>query len=193
MSDASPNRVRSRSKPASSVSIVCFSFLSRASAAANESRSRSASLNRSLRDGWCLKSLMEGFIEGIGITQNKLVVSARLPPRSINEIVHGKRGIAADTELRLEKYIGVSSKFWLNLQTQYEASNAIGIECAERVRPVDGEGELDVVEDARIVGEDLLSLCERERTVDVGERGKCAPTRHVGEAGWGFAIVDTVQ
>lgn len=63
---------------------------------------------------------MEDFIEGFGITQNKLAVSIGVPPRRINEIVHGKRGISADTALRLERYFGVSAQFWLNLQTRYE-------------------------------------------------------------------------
>lgn len=64
--------------------------------------------------------LMEDFLEGFGITQNKLAVSIGVPPRRINEIVHGKRGISADTALRLERYFGVSAQFWLNLQTRYE-------------------------------------------------------------------------
>ncbi|HPU13645.1 MAG TPA: HigA family addiction module antitoxin [Aeromicrobium sp.] len=64
--------------------------------------------------------LMEDFLEGFGITPNKLAVSIGVPPRRINEIVHGKRGITADTALRLGRYFGVSPQFWLNLQTQYE-------------------------------------------------------------------------
>ncbi len=63
---------------------------------------------------------MEDFIEGFGITQNKLAVSIGVPPRRINEIVHGKRSITADTALRLGKYFGTSPQFWLNLQTQYD-------------------------------------------------------------------------
>ena len=64
--------------------------------------------------------LMEDFIEGFGITQNKLAVSIGVPPRRINEIVHGKRAITADTALRLGRYFGVDPQFWLNLQTRYE-------------------------------------------------------------------------
>ena len=64
--------------------------------------------------------LMEDFIEGFEITQNKLAVSIGVPPRRINEIVHGKRAITADTALRLGRYFGVDPQFWLNLQTQYE-------------------------------------------------------------------------
>jgi addiction module HigA family antidote len=64
--------------------------------------------------------LMADFIEGFGITQNKLAVSIGVPPRRINEIVHGKRGITADTALRLGKYFGTSAQFWLNLQSHYD-------------------------------------------------------------------------
>ena len=63
---------------------------------------------------------MEDFIEGFGITQHKLAVSIGVPPRRINEIVHGKRAITADTALRLGRYFGVEPQFWLNLQGRYE-------------------------------------------------------------------------
>jgi addiction module HigA family antidote len=78
--------------------------------------------------------LMEDFIEGFGITQNKLAVSIGVPPRRINEIVHGKRGITADTALRLAKYFGTSAEFWLNLQVHYEldrAADAAGEQIAQ--------------------------------------------------------------
>ena len=64
--------------------------------------------------------LMKDFIEGFGITQNRLAVSIGVPPRRINEIVHGKRAITADTALRLGRYFGIDAQFWLNLQTRYE-------------------------------------------------------------------------
>ncbi len=64
--------------------------------------------------------LMEDFIKGFGITQNRLAVAIGVPPRRINEIVHGKRAITADTALRLGRYFGMDSRFWLNLQAQYE-------------------------------------------------------------------------
>ena len=64
--------------------------------------------------------LMEDFIKGFGITQNKLAVAIGVPPRRINEIVHGKRGITADTAVRLAKYFGNSAEFWMNLQSHYE-------------------------------------------------------------------------
>ena len=64
--------------------------------------------------------LMEDFIEGFGITQNKLAVSIGVPPRRINEIVHGKRGITAGTAIRLAKYFGTSAELWMSLQSNYE-------------------------------------------------------------------------
>jgi addiction module HigA family antidote len=64
--------------------------------------------------------LMEDYIEGFEITQNKLAVSICVSPRRINEIVHGKRGITADTAIRLARYFGTSEEFWMNLQTNYE-------------------------------------------------------------------------
>ncbi len=68
--------------------------------------------------------LMEDFIKGFEITQNRLAVAIGVPPRRINEIVHGKRGITADTALRLAKYFGTSAEFWINLQSHYELDRA---------------------------------------------------------------------
>lgn len=64
--------------------------------------------------------LLEDFINGFGITQNKLAVAIGVPPRRINEIVHGKRGITADTAVRLSAYFGTTAEFWMNLQAHYE-------------------------------------------------------------------------
>ncbi len=64
--------------------------------------------------------LLEEFLEPLGVTQHKLAVSIGLPPRRINEIVHGKRRITADTALRLARYFGTTDRFWLNLQTRFD-------------------------------------------------------------------------
>lgn len=64
--------------------------------------------------------LMEEFLEPMGITQHKLAVSIGVPPRRINEIVHGKRRITADTALRLGRFFGITAQFWLNLQMHYD-------------------------------------------------------------------------
>ncbi len=60
------------------------------------------------------------FLEPLGVTQHRLVVSISVPPRRINEIVHGKRRISADTALRLARYFGTSEHFWIKLQARYD-------------------------------------------------------------------------
>jgi addiction module HigA family antidote len=64
--------------------------------------------------------LMEEFLKPLGISQYRLAVDVSVPPRRINEIVHGKRAITADTALRLARYFGNSEGFWMNLQTRYD-------------------------------------------------------------------------
>lgn len=64
--------------------------------------------------------LMADFIEPLGITQHKIAVAIDVPPRRINEIVHGKRRITADTALSLARYFGTSDLFWVNLQNRYD-------------------------------------------------------------------------
>jgi addiction module HigA family antidote len=64
--------------------------------------------------------LLEEFLRPMGISQNKLALNIGVPPRRINEIVLGKRGITADTALRLATFFGTSAEFWLGLQSQYE-------------------------------------------------------------------------
>ncbi len=64
--------------------------------------------------------LMLDFLEPLGVTQHRLAVSIGVPPRRINEIVHGKRRISADPALRLARYFGTSERFWINLQSRYD-------------------------------------------------------------------------
>ena len=64
--------------------------------------------------------LLEQFLEPLGVTQHRLAVSIGVPPRRINEIVHGKRRISADTALRLGRFFGTTDRFWLNLQTGFD-------------------------------------------------------------------------
>lgn len=64
--------------------------------------------------------LLEDFLNPLDVTQHHLAVSIGVPPRRINEIVHGKRRITADTALRLARYFGTTDRFWLNLQTRYD-------------------------------------------------------------------------
>jgi antitoxin HigA-1 len=64
--------------------------------------------------------LAEEFLAPLGLSQYRLAQDLSVPPRRINEIVHGKRGISADTALRLARYFGTSPQFWLNLQARYD-------------------------------------------------------------------------
>ena len=64
--------------------------------------------------------LEEEFLKPMGISQYRLAKNISVPPRRINEIVHGKRSITADTALRLGKFFSISAQFWLNLQTRYD-------------------------------------------------------------------------
>jgi len=64
--------------------------------------------------------LMEEFLKPLGISQYKLAKDINVPAPRINEIVHGKRSISADTALRLSRYFNLSERFWLNLQARYD-------------------------------------------------------------------------
>ena len=64
--------------------------------------------------------LLEEFLEPLGISQYRLAKDISVPARRINEIVHGKRAVTADTALRLARYFGTSDRFWLNLQASYD-------------------------------------------------------------------------
>ena len=63
---------------------------------------------------------MDEFLVPMEISQYRLAKDISVPPRRINEIVHGKRSITADTALRLGRFFGMSPQFWLNLQTRYD-------------------------------------------------------------------------
>ncbi len=64
--------------------------------------------------------LLQEYLKPLGVTQHRLAVAVGVPPRRINEIVHGKRRITADTALRLARYFGTTERFWLNLQGRYD-------------------------------------------------------------------------
>jgi addiction module HigA family antidote len=64
--------------------------------------------------------LLEEFLKPMNISQYRLAKDISVPPRRINEIVHGKRAITADTALRLSQYFRTSERFWMNLQTRYD-------------------------------------------------------------------------
>ena len=64
--------------------------------------------------------LLEEFLNPMSISQYKLAKDINVPPRRINEIVHGDRSISADTALRLSRYFGMTENFWMNLQAHYD-------------------------------------------------------------------------
>jgi len=64
--------------------------------------------------------LLEEILKPMEISQYRLAKEISVPPRRINEIVHGKRAISADTALRLSRFFHMSERFWLNLQTRYD-------------------------------------------------------------------------
>lgn len=64
--------------------------------------------------------LLKEFLEPMGVSQYRLAKAIKVPPRRINDIVHGKRAISADTALRFSRYFGMTDTFWMNLQTRYD-------------------------------------------------------------------------
>ena len=66
------------------------------------------------------KILLEEFLNPMEITQYRLAKDINVPARRINEIVHGKRAVSANTALRLAKFFGMSAEFWLNLQSRFD-------------------------------------------------------------------------
>lgn len=81
--------------------------------------------------------LLEEFLKPMGLSQNKVAVNIGVPPRRINEIILEKRRVTADTALRLGRFFGTSSEFWLGLQSQYDldvAVNALGDRLEKEVK-----------------------------------------------------------
>ena len=68
--------------------------------------------------------LLEEFLQEYGISQNRLGREIGMSPRAVNEIVHGKRSITANSALRIAKFFDTSPEFWLNLQTSYDLEEA---------------------------------------------------------------------
>jgi len=81
--------------------------------------------------------LLEEFLVPMGLSQNRIARELGVPPRRINEIVHGKRAVTADTALRLARYFGISEEFWMGLQADYdleEARKKLGSRLQQEVR-----------------------------------------------------------
>jgi antitoxin HigA-1 len=84
---------------------------------------------------------MDEYLEQLGVTQHRLAVAIGFPPRRINEIVHGKRRITADTALRMARCCSTSQPFWMNLQGRYDLE-------VERDRLVDTLDEIKPLKSA---------------------------------------------
>lgn len=69
--------------------------------------------------------LLKEFLEPMGVSQYRLAKDISVTPRRINEIVHGRRAITADTALRLGRFFTMEAQFWLNLQTHYDMELAL--------------------------------------------------------------------
>jgi addiction module HigA family antidote len=83
--------------------------------------------------------LSEEFLKPLGLSQSRVALAIGVHPRRINEIVLGKRGVSADTALRLAKFFDTSAEFWLGLQKDYELDVAIdeaGDVIEREVRPL---------------------------------------------------------
>lgn len=83
--------------------------------------------------------LLEEFLKPMNLSQNRLALRIGVPPRRINEIVLRKRGITADTALRLAKYFNMSAQFWMGLQMDYEldvAEDVLGNRLEQEVQPL---------------------------------------------------------
>ncbi len=82
------------------------------------------------------ETILEDFLKSLGMTVNKLALELRVPATRIAEIVHRRRGISADTALRLARYFDTSPKFWLNLQASYDLAIAAEVHAGEIQRTV---------------------------------------------------------
>ena len=84
--------------------------------------------------------LQADFLEPLGVSQYRLAQDISVPARRINEIVHGKRAVSADTALRLARYFGTTERFWLNLQARFDLEqqrDVLGTRLEKEVRVLD--------------------------------------------------------
>ena len=93
--------------------------------------------------------LLEDFLKPMGLTQYRLAKEIHVPPRRINEIVHGTRAITPDTALRFSRYFGTTAMFWLNLQMKYDlavAREKIGKQLLDEIKVMEPPSEYHVDE-----------------------------------------------
>jgi antitoxin HigA-1 len=84
------------------------------------------------------KTILEDFMKPLNLSANRLAIELHVPVTRINDIIHGRRSITANTALRLGRYFGMSPEFWINLQARYDLEKAMaeaGKEIEATVRP----------------------------------------------------------
>ena len=82
------------------------------------------------------ETILEDYLKPLGMSVNRLALELRVPATRMGEIVHGRRGITADTALRLARYFNTTPQFWLNLQTSYDIATAAESKAKEIERTV---------------------------------------------------------
>lgn len=88
--------------------------------------------------------LLEEFLKPMNLSQNQLALAVKVPARRINDIIHGKRRVTADTALRLARYFGMSPRFWLGLQMDYDldvTEDELGVRLDNEVAVLGSEGK----------------------------------------------------
>ena len=83
------------------------------------------------------ETIREDFLKPLGMSANKLALELRVPATRITEILHGRRGITADTALRLARYFNTTARFWMNLQTAYDLATASEVLAGKIQRTID--------------------------------------------------------
>jgi len=77
--------------------------------------------------------LLEEFLRPLGLSQNRLGIDLGIPPQRVGDIVRGRRGVTADTALRLARYFGTTPQFWMHMQARYELDLARQQHLPERI------------------------------------------------------------
>ncbi len=94
--------------------------------------------------------LLEDFMKPLNLSQNRLAREIGVPPRRINEIIHGKRAVTADTAMRLSRFFGTSAQVWLNLQAEYE------LDCVIYRERIEGKHTFDFIKAFKPVAAAML-------------------------------------
>ena len=117
--------------------------------------------------------LEEEFMLPLGLSANALAKAIDVPVTRVSEIVRGRRGVSADTALRLSRYFGTTPDLWLGLQSEYDlrvASRELGESIRARIIPFDHAPVLEVRETAAAYGEKLRSDRDRRRRRSIHQR-----------------------